>query len=226
MTRLELVKKQREAVSSTEEYFNAICMNIQLKIGDGNIIAINSIEDSQNLEDVALKLSMSFARAGYKIVLLDTDVRQSTLFNYFVSPHTELGLTDYLSNEVSLTSILSETDIPQFTVIQSGSTTSNPIGLLQSERFKELLHELSQSNDYVIVKSPPLGHVVDAVLTTRECDASLLVLQSGVTKREVVRQTVTQLEQTGVPFLGVVLDKYDTSFSSGTFKNYGNPGVK
>ncbi|WP_153046596.1 polysaccharide biosynthesis tyrosine autokinase, partial [Streptococcus suis] len=93
--------------------------------------------------------------------------------------------------------------------------------------FENLIATLRRYYDYVIVDCPPLGLVIDAAIIAQKCDAMVAVVEAGNVRRSAVKKVKEQLEQTGTPFLGVILNKYDVVTEKyGEYGNYGNYGRK
>lgn len=225
MATLEIARTKKELVNKTEEYFNAIRTNIQLSGEDIKVVGITSVQSNEGKSTTAASLAIAYARSGYKTVLVDADIRNSVMSGFF-KPITKItGLTDYLAGTTDLSRGLCETNIPNLTVIESGKISPNPTALLQSKNFESLLATLRRYFDYVIVDCPPLGMVIDAAIIAQKCDAMVLVAEAGHVKRSAVKKAKGQLEQTGTPFLGVILNKYDiTTEKYGDYGNYGNYG--
>ena len=72
-----------------------------------------------------------------------------------------------------------------------------------------MIETLRKYFDYIIVDTAPIGVVIDAAIIVQKCDASILVVETGVAKRRDVQKAKSQLEHTGTPFLGVILNKFD-----------------
>lgn len=230
MATLEIARTKKELVDKTEEYFNAIRTNIQLSGSDIKVVGITSVQSNEGKSTTAASLAMAYARSGYKTVLVDSDIRNSVMSGFF-KPTTKItGLTDYLAGTTDLSKGLCDTDIPNLTVIESGKVSPNPTALLQSKHFENLLVTLRRYYDYVIVDCPPLGIVIDAAIIAQKCDAMVLVAEAGNVKRSAVNKVKEQLEHTGTPFLGVILNKYDITADKygdyGHYGNYGNYGQK
>lgn len=225
MATLEIARTKKELVNKTEEYFNAIRTNIQLSGSDIKVVGITSVQSNEGKSTTAASLAMAYARSGYKTVLVDSDIRNSVMSGFF-KPTTKItGLTDYLSGTTDLSQGLCDTDIPNLTVIESGKISPNPTALLQSKNFENLIATLRRYYDYVIVDCPPLGMVIDAAIIAQKCDAMVTVVEAGNVKRSAVKKVKEQLEQTGTPFLGVILNKYDiTAEKYGDYASYGNYG--
>ncbi|HFI0153508.1 TPA: tyrosine-protein kinase [Streptococcus suis] len=225
MATLEIARTKLELVSKTEEYFNAIRTNIQLSGSDIKVVGITSVQSNEGKSTTAASLAMAYARTGYKTVLVDSDIRNSVMSGFFKPTAKITGLTDYLSGTTDLSQGLCDTNIPNLTVIESGKVSPNPTALLQSKNFENLLATLRRYYDYVIVDCPPLGMVIDAAIIAQRCDAMVAVVEAGTVKRSAVKKVKEQLEQTGTPFLGVILNKYDvTAANYGDYGNYGNYG--
>ncbi|MFH6655236.1 tyrosine-protein kinase [Streptococcus suis] len=227
MATLEIARKKKELVNKTEEYFNAIRTNIQLSGADIKVVGITSVQSNEGKSTTAASLALAYARSGYKTVLVDADIRNSVVSGFF-NPMTKItGLTDYLAGTTDLSQGLCDTDIPNLTAIESGKVSPNPTALLQSKNFENLLATLRRYYDCVIVDCPPLGLVIDAAIIAQKCDAMVLVAEAGNVKRSSLKKVKEQLDQTGTPFLGVILNKYDIATEKyGEYGNYGNYGKK
>ncbi|HEM4411792.1 TPA: tyrosine-protein kinase [Streptococcus suis] len=227
MATLEIARKKKELVNKTEEYFNAIRTNIQLSGADIKVVGITSVQSNEGKSTTAASLALAYARSGYKTVLVDADIRNSVVSGFF-KPMTKItGLTDYLAGTTDLSQGLCDTDIPNLTAIESGKVSPNPTALLHSKNFENLLATLRRYYDCVIVDCPPLGLVIDAAIIAQKCDAMVLVAEAGNVKRSSLKKVKEQLDQTGTPFLGVILNKYDIATEKyGEYGNYGNYGKK
>ncbi|MTB64723.1 polysaccharide biosynthesis tyrosine autokinase [Streptococcus sp. zg-86] len=227
---LEISKKKLNEFKKAEEYYNALRTNIQLSGSDIKIIAITSVEPSEGKSTTSSNLAISFARAGYRTLLLDADIRNSVMSGAFKARGKITGLTEYLAGTADLSQGLCDTEIENLSVITAGSMSPNPTALLQSKQFEKLMTILHQHYDYVIVDTPPIGLVIDAAIITQNCDASVLVTSAGSVRQKVLAKAKEQLEQTRKPFLGVILNKYNAQLDKygayGSYGNYGNYGKK
>lgn len=230
MPTLEIAQKKLEFIKKTEEYYNALCTNIQLSGDKLKVISVTSVKPGEGKSTTSINIAWSFARAGYKTLLIDGDIRNSVMSGVFKSREKITGLTEFLSGTTDLSHGLCDTNIENLFVVQSGSVSPNPTALLQSKNFNDMIETLRKYFDYIIVDTAPIGIVIDAVIITQKCDASILVIEAGLAKRREVQKAKRQLEQTGKPFLGVVLNKFDVQRekygSYGGYGNYGNYGKK
>ena len=230
MPTLEIAQKKLEFIKKTEEYYNALCTNIQLSGDKLKVISVTSVNPGEGKSTTSINIAWSFARAGYKTLLIDGDIRNSVMSGVFKSREKITGLTEFLSGTTDLSHGLCDTNIENLFVVQSGSVSPNPTALLQSKNFNDMIETLRKYFDYIIVDTAPIGIVIDAAIITQKCDASILVTAMGEANKRDVQKAKQQLEQTGKPFLGVVLKKFDVQRekygSYGGYGNYGNYGKK
>lgn len=230
MPTLEIAQKKLDLAKKAEEYYNALRTNIQLSGNNLQVISITSVKPGEGKSTTSTNIAWAFARAGYKTLLVDADIRNSVMSGVFKSREKITGLTEFLSGTTDLSHGLCDTNVENLFVVQAGSISPNPTALLQSENFSTMIDTLRKYFDYIIVDTAPIGIVIDAVIITQKCDASVLVTAAGEANRKDVQKAKDQLEQTNKPFLGVVLNKFNTSAekygSYGEYGSYGNYGRK
>ena len=222
MAKLELAQQRIDSVKKAEEYYNALRTNIQLSGYNLKVIAVTSVDPSEGKSTTSTNIAWAFARAGYKTLLIDADIRNSVKSGEVNSRERITGLTDYLAGTQDLSHGLCETNVENLFVIQSGAVSPNPTALLQSANFERMIETLRKYFDYIIVDTAPIGVVIDAAIIVQKCDASILVTEAGAAKRREVQKAKSQLEQTGTPFLGVILNKFDVQREKyGSYGSYG-----
>lgn len=227
MPTLEIAQKKLEFIKKAEEYYNALCTNIQLSGDKLKVISVTSVNPGEGKTTTSVNIARSFARTGYKTLFIDGDTRNSVISGVFKSREKITGLTEFLSGTADLSHGLCDTNIENLFVIQSGSVSPNPTALLQSKNFNDMIETLRKYFDYIIVDTAPIGIVIDAAIITQKCDASILVTAIGEVNKRDVQKAKQQLEQTEKLFLGVVLNKLDISVDKyGVYGSYGNYGKK
>lgn len=227
MPTLEIAQKKLDLAKKAEEYYNALRTNIQLSGNNLQVISITSVKLGEGKSTTSTNIAWAFARAGYKTLLVDADIRNSVMSGVFKSREKITGLTEFLSGTTDLSHGLCDTNVENLFVVQAGSISPNPTALLQSENFSTMIDTLRKYFDYIIVDTAPIGIVIDAAIITQKCDASVLVTAAGEANRKDVLKAKDQLEQTNKPFLGVVLNKFNTSAEKyGSYGEYGSYGKK
>ena len=227
MPTLVISQKKLNMARKAEEYYNALRTNIQLSGSELKVISMTSVNPGEGKSTTSTNIAWAFARAGYKTLLIDADIRNSVMSGVFKSREKITGLTEFLSGTSDLSQGLCDTNVENLFVIQAGTISPNPTALLQSENFSTMIETLRKYFDYIIVDTAPIGIVIDAAIITQKCDASVLVTAAGEANRKDVQKAKEQLEQTRKPFLGVVLNKFNTSAEKyGSYGEYGSYGKK
>ena len=228
MPKLELVAAKAQMVKSLEEYYNSIRTNIQFSGRDLKVITLTSAQPGEGKSTTSVNLAISFARAGFRTLLIDADTRNSVMSGTFKSNERYQGLTSFLSGNAELSDVICDTSIDNLMIILAGQVPPNPTSLIQNDNFKAMIETVRGLYDYVIIDTPPLGLVIDAAILAHHSDASLLVTKAGEDRRRTVTKVKEQLEQSGSVFLGIILNKYDIHLdeygSYGSYGVYGNYG--
>lgn len=233
MPQLELVRAKAQMIKSLEEYYNSIRTNIQFSGRNLKVIALTSAQPGEGKSTTSVNLAISFARAGFRTLLIDADTRNSVMSGTFKSNERYQGLTSFLSGNAELSDVICDTSIDNLMIIPAGQVPPNPTSLIQNDNFKAMIEIVRGLYDYVIIDTPPLGLVIDAAILAHHSDASLLVTKAGADKRRTITKVKEQLEQSGAVFLGVILNKVDNTVDRygsyggyGAYGNYGDYGKK
>lgn len=225
MPQLELVRAKAQIVKSMEEYYNSIRTNIQFSGRNLKVITLTSAQPGEGKSTTSVNLAISFARAGFRTLLIDADTRNSVMSGTFKSNERYQGLTSFLSGNAELSDVICDTSIDNLMIIPAGQVPPNPTSLIQNDNFKAMIETVRGLYDYVIIDTPPLGLVIDAAILAHQSDASLLVVKAGADKRRTVTKLKEQLEQSDSVFLGVILNKYDIHLDKyGSYGSYGGYG--
>ena len=225
MPQSEIVRAKAQMVKSMEEYYNSIRTNIQFSGRDLKVITLTSAQQGEGKSTTSTNLAISFAKAGFRTLLIDADTRNSVMSGTFKSNERYQGLTSFLSGNAELSDVICDTSIDNLMIIPAGQVPPNPTSLIQNDNFKAMIETVRGLYDYVIIDTPPLGFVIDAAILAHHSDASLLVLKAGADKRRTVTKLKEQLEQSDSVFLGVILNKYDIHLDKyGSYGSYGGYG--
>ena len=116
MATLEIIKNKLAEMHQAEEYFNALSTNIQLSGSDIKVVAVSSVQPNEGKSTISINLSLAFARAGYRTLLIDADIRNSVMTGVFKSQRKVEGLTEVLSGNADISRALADTDYPNLDV--------------------------------------------------------------------------------------------------------------
>ena len=151
-------------------------------------------------------LGVMMAQGGDRVVLIDGDLRRPRLHRFF-GLENQIGFTSVLLGEVTLDEALQPVpDVLNLTVIASGIIPPNPSELLIGSRTSKLLEELRSRFDTVLIDSPPVLPVTDAVLLSGQVEATLVVIQAAQTSRHSITRALDSLGQVRAPVVGLVLN--------------------
>jgi capsular exopolysaccharide synthesis family protein len=209
-----------------EEAINRLRINVSFFGTDIRKIMIVSSEPNEGKSFIAMSLWKQMALAGEKSILVDCDMRKSVIVEEYRIEREDgkdlWGLSHYLSDNKNLKDCILTTDLPNGDLLPNANNIVNPSMLLESRRFSELLDQLAATYRYVFLDVPPLGLVSDAERIGHFCDGAILTVRSGETPKSIIRNSISQLERSGCPILGIALNR--VSASSG--KYYGRYGSK
>lgn len=174
-------------------------------------IIVTSALQKEGKTSVSINLAATLAENGEKVILIDCDLRNPTVYRYLmVRADTEFGLTSILTSEdIAEKFRIYKHPKLQFSYILVGTIPPNPAELLGSDRMKKLLETLSRSYDYIICDCPPVGVVTDAALLSRSCDGVLMVVRQNYASREQVRMAKQKLDAVQANIMGIVMNQYE-----------------
>lgn len=192
------------------EAVNTLCTNLSFSGENVRKIMITSSHASEGKSWLTMNVMRTMARLGKSVVLVDGDLRRSVIASrygiQFDNPEHKFGLAHYLAGKVEEDDIIYSTDISGAYIVPVGREVYNPLPLLNSDRFDMLLDDLAKRADYVLVDAPPVGLVIDAAQIAKSCDGTLIVVNYNQVRRQELIDVRDQLEQTGCPILGTVLN--------------------
>ena len=183
------------------------------------IFLVTSAAPQEGKTTTALNLAITMAQTGGKVILLDGDMRKPSLHKVFGFPKDK-GLSSILVGNCVLKDALLATQVPNLDMIPCGPIPPNPSEILGSPRMADLLEELRKSYGQVVIDTPPITAVTDAVVIGRLVDGAVVVIRAGATPREIVRNGLTQLKVVSSPILGVVLNGVDMDRDGSYYYQY------
>lgn len=195
----------------TNEAFKTLRSNLLFCGKDNKIILVTSTNENEGKSYIASELSKSLSEIGKKTLLIDADMRKSVTLSNNPRRQSIMGLSEYLSGQATMNQILYHTQIPDFDVIFCGQFPPNPVELLSTDIFGELLETLKKEYDYIIIDSAPLFYVIDASVISVKCDGAIFVVSSGMTKFQDAINAKNQLLKSGCNILGVALNSTNAS---------------
>lgn len=203
------------------EAMNTLCTNLSYCGKDIRKIMITSRYAEEGKSYIAMNLLRTFSQLGKRTVLIDTDLRASGIqsdYRLRYSTQSHYGLSEYLSGICGLDEAVYQTNLPNTYMIPAGHEAPNPLQLLDTRLMGELIEQLAEQFDVVLVDTPPVGVLADAVALAKFCDGALLVVGYCKGKQQEIGDAVENIKQTGCKVLGAVFN--GVKFNSMSNRHY------
>lgn len=219
------MKLKKELISEIEpeslvsEVFRSLRTNIQFMSTNKKLktLLVTSTFPGEGKSWVTSNLSVTFAKAGNKIILIDADMRKGRQFTIFgISPKP--GLSNILTEldtqnleEIEMEKYIQKTEIENLSIISAGSIPPNPSELLVSEKMTELLEGLKEKCDIIIIDGTPCELVTDSVILSRTVDSTIVVSAFKETKKSSLEKVIKSIKDVGGNLAGIVVNKVPIS---------------
>lgn len=188
------------------------------------VLVITSPTPSVGKSFVSSNLAAVIAQAGQRVLLIDADMRRGYLAGVFgVEPRN--GLSDALASGLRLGAIINKTGLANLHFVASGCSAPNPSELLMHDNFAKLLKEAERDYDFIIIDTPPVLAVTDAVLVAQQAGTCLLVARYGLSTASQIEASKRRLAQNGVLLKGAILNGVkrrasSTAYETGAYGYY------
>jgi len=177
-------------------YFRKLRTTLQLITNKpkGNTLLITSSMPNEGKTEIILNVTHLFQLAGYKSIIIDLDLYQPTLHQYF-NIKSNKGISTYLNHRDNIEDIIFRTEYQRLDVILAGEEMSNPSELLLSQKLALLLSTLEKSYDYIFINAAPLMVVEETLYLMQFTDTNLIVIRENFTKKSFLTNLNKTLEQ-------------------------------
>lgn len=213
------IRNMPELPFDMSEALNQLRVNLGFCGDQVKIVMVTSSVPNEGKSFVTMQLWKQMAEVGTPTLLIDCDFRNSELRSkYALSSTGKLtGGAHYLAGISELDDVLYKTNIPNGYILPVASAIANPTILLEGPRFAKMIENCGKLFGYILIDTPPIGSVADALNIATHCDGTVLVVRSGSTPRKVVDNSVQLLKRTETPLLGIVLNRADMNSKSNLY---------
>jgi tyrosine-protein kinase Etk/Wzc len=196
----------------TVEAFRSLRTTLHFSMHDSlnNVLLLTGASPNIGKSFVTSNLAVVLAQAGKKVCLVDADMRRGSIHDDFGLAR-EVGLSDYLAGKATFDEIQKQSAIENLTVITTGLIPPNASELLLGKRTEILCESLSGRYDYVLIDSPPILAVADAMVLAQYAGTTLLVMKHGSHPVPEIELTLQRLEHSGVKVKGAIFNDVATS---------------
>ena len=212
-------------ISYITESYQKIIANLEYVNVDKKyqVLQICSSVSSEGKTTFLSNLAYLLSKKGKKVILVDLDLRKPKVHKIYDVDNTK-GVSEILTEKVQLNDAIKRKKEYGFDVITSGEKTTAIVNLLESNKMKELIEKLRKEYDYILIDSPPIINVSDALYISKLSDSLIFIISLNQTKRGLVKEAIKLLKQNNCNLLGIVVNQVDikkTRYGYGYGYGYG-----
>lgn len=209
-----------EPQSAIAEAFRSLRTNLQFSTSHGlpQSLLITSAMPSEGKSSVVSNLGITLAQSGKLVLIIDCDLRKPVQHKHFELDNSA-GLSSYLTGQKTEEAITSPTMVDNLFVIPSGPIPPTPVELLSGHAFAELLEKAYERFDIVIIDSPPVIGISDALVLSQSAEATLFTVAYDQTKKGDIQETFKRLYNAKANIIGTIFSKVKQS-SGGDYAYY------
>lgn len=178
-----------------------------------NVLMICGASPNIGKTFVTINLAAVIAQTGLRVLTIDADMRKGYSHTLLNTPWKD-GLSDILSQQVSIESAVKKTEVKNLDFISRGTIPPNPSELLMGARFNELIEWAEKNYDIVMIDTPPILAVTDAAIIGRLVGTSLLIARFAVNTVKEMEVSIQRFNQNGIDIKGVILNAAEKRASS------------
>lgn len=216
--------QKRHVPFAVVEAYKTIRTNLSFLLteNESNVLTITSPNAGEGKSTTAVNMAIAFSQLGEKALIVDADMRRASLHKK-MKIENKLGLSNILAGFIKAEEAIHSVN-DTLDVITAGQLPPNPSELLGSSRFKAFLEEVSAKYSYVIIDTPPVNIVSDALIIAPNTAGVVLVVRDGFTYNDAVKRALGAIEFANINILGAILN--GTRSSKGRRYNYRKYGKK
>ena len=209
---------------SVREAFKTLRTNFLFCGDEIKTVLITSCVKNEGKSTISIELSKSLSLSEKKVLLIDADLRKSVFATRYTTTDGDVvGLSEYLSGQANFEDIVYSTQNENLYMIFAGAVPPNPVELLSSAKFKQLVLNARNEYDYVIIDAAPLGAVIDASAISAFTDGAILVVTANEISYRFAQDVKQQLEKSNCRVLGAILNRIpmrNGSYYNNYYKKY------
>lgn len=201
--------------SSIAEAFRSLRTNIQFMAAGENkkVISVSSTISGEGKTFTSINFATILAMSSKKTLLIGLDLRRPKIHKEF-DISNNIGLCTYLIGKNSYEDVICKTQIDNLYIVPSGPIPPNPAELIGTDKMKEFIEKARADFDFVIIDTPPIAVVTDALLISKFADASIFVIRYNYSKKFVLKLLLDLKERHNVKGLGIVFNDVSAKYGS------------
>jgi capsular exopolysaccharide synthesis family protein len=221
---LSVFEKPKSALS---ESFRAIRSSLQFlykkqQLNGAKTLMLTSSISGEGKTFCSINIATVFAMSDKKTIIVGLDLRKPKIFEDFKISN-EIGAVNYLIGQKTLDEVIQKTHIPYLDVITSGPVPPNPAELIMSDSMTEMFTLLKERYDYIILDTPPVGLVSDALELANFSDVILYIVRQNFTKKDMITLLNSRNKRGELNNVSIILNGFESKakYGYGYGYNYG-----
>jgi len=207
-TRVELLPHQHPRTTGAEAYRAFRAALLLSRAGGLKSIVITSSLPAEGKTVTAINLAVVLGQLDKRVLLIDADLHKPRIHEVLRITN-RAGLVSVLAENAKPGDVILKTSLPGVSAIPAGPLSPNPSGLLSSEAMSRFLEYARANFDYVVIDTPPISMVADAILLGYQADGAVVCVKGGSTPREQVARARDKLQRSNVRILGVLINNLE-----------------
>lgn len=183
------------------------------------IIVMSSANPSEGKSTTSANIAVSLSQTGKKVLLIDADLRKPVQHRIF-EVNNKIGFSEIICNINNFEEAVHKNVVENLDLLTSGTKPPNPSELLGSARTSELLRNFAEIYDYVIVDTPPVNIVTDAVNIDSSICGMILVLRYAITTNDELSKAIKTIQLTDSNLLGMTINDVEHKHDSVYYNKY------
>ena len=206
----DYIVSKEQPMSYTTESFQKVLINLDYVNIDGNykVIQFTSTLAAEGKTTFISNMAYLMSQRGKKVCLIDLDLRKPKINRIFKVPNDN-GLTDYLSGKIAFDQLIQHDKELGFDYIVSGEKTTAVINVLEAKKLEDLIAKLRETYDYVLLDTPPIIAVSDALYIAKHTDGVIFIVSHNHAKKSMVKEAISNLRRNNVDIIGTILTQVD-----------------
>lgn len=188
------------------ESYKAIRTNLSFLLSnkDSNVVVVTSPNEGEGKSTTAVNMAIAFSQLGEKVLLIDADMRRSSLHKKLKTENTD-GLSNILAGMSTFKECVNQV-AENLYLLSSGRIPPNPSELLGSPAFEELMKSVSPEYNCIIIDTPPMNVVSDTLIAARIAAGIVLVVRDGQTQNDEIKQAISSAKFANIKILGAIIN--------------------
>lgn len=215
-----------KSTSSVAEAYRHIRTNLFYSIpaGEKKVIGFVSASPAEGKTTTSSNVALTIALSGRKVLLMDADFHRP-MINRVHGLKNRIGLSSVLVGEATIDEAILHIEhdgriVGDLDIVPAGPQSPNPAELLGSRKMEELMAGLHERYDWIIVDTPPILYVSDAVIVSTLCDGIIIVVKAGKNNRSMLNRAIEQLTSVNVDIVGGILNMVQISRLGRHYSSY------